>query len=318
MTVVRQLSAADFPEIYAQFLADDDVHSGADDWKRLFNYNWERDEDHTGYALLDGGRIVGMLGMIFSERWLSGAKARFCNLHTWLVNEGYRGKGLALLRPALRLTEHTLTDFTPTDAVCEISKRLGFRKMDATLRILLPMPLRPSRFEDSVTFTDDSEQIQCRLNDADCRIFRDHRSLNCGHVLAFDKNEACYVIFSRIVRHWTPYCYIHYVSNLPMFSQISGRLRHELQKRCDARFVAVDRRLVRDLRIPYCVNVPVRSRQLYRSTRAKPHEIDTLYSEVLLHRLTTFPSTRDTLNGLLRSCRPTTLVGRLQSVLKST
>ena len=71
-----------FPNLYESFLRDDDPYSTEQDWRNVFDYRWESGHDHCGYALLDEGTVVGMIGMIFSERSIEGVTRRFCNLHT--------------------------------------------------------------------------------------------------------------------------------------------------------------------------------------------------------------------------------------------
>ena len=113
-----------FDAIYSSFLDDGDRFLTKDDWRHLFSPSKATD-GCCGYALLDKDRIVGILGMLFSYRTVRGVERRFCNLHSWYVLPAYRGKSLTLMRPALRLRDCTLTDLTPTDAVCEINQRLG-------------------------------------------------------------------------------------------------------------------------------------------------------------------------------------------------
>jgi len=81
-----------FPSLYRDFLHDDDPHSSEEDWKQVINYAGTKEADHEGYALLDGDTVVGMMGMVFSERVIDGKNHNFCNLHTWWVREDHRGR----------------------------------------------------------------------------------------------------------------------------------------------------------------------------------------------------------------------------------
>ena len=246
-----------FEEIYQLFLADDDPCSTSNDWRRLFFHPWASETDPYGYALVDNGSVVGILGMAVSERLINDEWIRFCNLHSWRVMEAYRGRSLALLRPAIALRDHVLTDFTPTARVAAISKRLGFTEIDARVKILLPMYHRYGRKTASEYV--ESEAIASVLSPGDLRLYRDHRHLDCGHLVFQNKGRYCYLIFSRVVRHQLPYCYLHYISNRDLFERYNSRLRQELSRRASARYVAVDARRVAGLRLPLGFTFPINS-----------------------------------------------------------
>jgi len=287
MVVLEKIVPSMFPDIYQSFLACDDPHSTEADWRRLFFYGWAGEGDHFGYALVDGGSVVGVLGMVFSERQVDGELRGFCNLHTWHVKEAYRGRSLALMRPAMALRDHVLTDFSSTERVRAISKRLGFDDLDCTLKILLPARERDDRGAAEVCAK--PEAFEDYLSPADFRLYRDHKDLDCGHLLLADSKQYCYVIYSLVSRRRLPYCYLHYVSNREAFARHSVRLRNELTRRTGARYLAVDARRVAGLRLPLSFTFPVRCHQLMRGSRLNPAQIDTLYSEVLMLNLCTFP-----------------------------
>ncbi len=288
MVTLEKITPSMFSDICLSFLVDDDPYSGEEDWRRLFFYPWAKGNDHYGHALVDGGNVVGVLGMVFSQRQWEGQTVRFCNLHTWHVKDEYRGRSLMLMRPALALKDHILTDFTATERVCEISKRLGFVQLDSTPRLLLPSPVggRPGK----VRVIDDPEELADRLSAADVRIFHDHQQQPCQHLAFADGKQTCYVIYSRVERHWLPYGYIHYVSNREMFGRHSLYIRKELMQRAAARYVAIDARQASGMRLPLSLRCPIRSNQLVRGSNWKPSQIDTLYSEVSILNLCTFPS----------------------------
>ena len=290
MVELQQLTPDRFDEVYAKFLRDDDPDTPVEQWRRLLDLPWSLEEGHAGYVLVDRGRLVGMLGMIASQRQIGGRMLKFCNLHSWFVDEPYRGHSLLLMRPALRLRDWTLTDLTPTDKVMTISKRLGFLPLDATLRILLPYRLgarRAARYECRVT--DDPTEVRDILGEADRRLFDDHQGPEFRHVIARDGDKSCYVIATLVKRYVMPYYYLHYISDPRQFERAHASLRSSFAGRDGSRFMAVDARLVSDLRLPRSFRLPVRSEVLYKPADAQPRDIDTLYSEVSLLNLTTFP-----------------------------
>ena len=293
MVTIEKITPAMFDDIHALFLAEDDPRSTKEDWSKLFAIRPGHESDGCGVAIVDGGRIGGVLGMTFSQRELNGQVHRLCNLHSWFVDEAYRGSSLRLLRQAIALPDCTLTDFTPTERVCDISCRLGFKLLDSRLRILLPAtPLRGRAAANDFDITDDPAEIATILRDEDARLFHDHQGPGFGHLLATGSGGYCYVIFSRIDRHVLPYCYLHFISNLPQFEAVQGRLRRRLLRLTSGRYVAVDDRRVASIRLPWSYRMPLGTRQLFRSQTLQPGDIDSLYSEVAALRLSTMPSLR--------------------------
>ncbi len=224
MVSVAKIEKAMFPQVYDSFLKEDDPYSNEQDWRNLFNCLNGGADEQIGYALFDGSEIVGILGMRFSKRTISGKIHKFCNLHSWFVKEKYRGKGLFLMRPVLKLRDHTVVDFTPTQKVDEILKRLGFQYLNSTLTILLPFLLK-STDASNFTITGDGQTIRDKLSRIDSKIFDDHRMFKCQYLLLSNENEYCYIVYSTVIRHWLPYCYIHYISNKKMFATRNKAIR---------------------------------------------------------------------------------------------
>ena len=91
-----------------------------DEWVRSFTPPWASSRDEVGWMLLDDDEPVGFLGAVFGDRVIDGDRRPFCNLGTWYVHPDHRGSGLALLRPALKMRDHTLTDLSASDDVVRI------------------------------------------------------------------------------------------------------------------------------------------------------------------------------------------------------
>jgi hypothetical protein len=123
---LKKITPDFLPELIETMLRRLDPQMSRERWRRAFTCCASSDEGDAGYALTDGGKIVGMQGMIFSRRTIAGQYARFCNLHCWFVEPEYRPKSLLLMKPVLDLKEHTITDLSASARVLDISKRLGF------------------------------------------------------------------------------------------------------------------------------------------------------------------------------------------------
>jgi hypothetical protein len=231
-----------------------------------------------------------VLGMLFSERTLGEQSARFCNLHSWYVDEEYRSKSLLLLRQALRLKDHTLTDFTPTKRVSAISVRVGFQPLDSAVRVLLPVGTRTKPQAVDFEIIQDSDRIARRLTPSNLRLLQAHQVRRCEHFLVAKGDRYCYLVCSKVDRYFLPYLQIHYISNKSLFEQALPQIRTYLLSRSDVHFVAIEDRLVPSLKPPMSLRLPLQSRQIYRPCGVGPADIDGLHSEVSLLGLSTMPS----------------------------
>ena len=61
MVTLEKIQSDLFDNLYESFLIDDDPgYSGKQEWREIFDYQFDRLEDYCGYALLDQGQVVGM------------------------------------------------------------------------------------------------------------------------------------------------------------------------------------------------------------------------------------------------------------------
>lgn len=185
MVTLEKIQSSLFTNLHESFLREDDPLSNEQDWRNVFDYQWDTEFDHCGYALLDEGKVVGMIGMVFSDRLIAGVHRKFCNLHTWWVREDHRGRSLGLLRPVLKLNDYTITHFTPDREVRAITKRLGFSDLNSQLKILLPIGKDKRRLTDDQILYDEGV-IESKLAARDKQILLDHRPYGLGHLLIDD------------------------------------------------------------------------------------------------------------------------------------
>lgn len=294
MTGVVPLGRDDFDEVYAAFLQADDPVAGREAWRRLFE--WGDDGEPVGWALRQGGRMVGFLGAVIRRRPAGSGEVPFCNVHSWIVDPAHRGHSLSLLRPLLARKELVVTDFSPTAAVEQIDLRLGFRRLDARLRILLPGPAGSG----DVEMEEDPAAVAARLDPADARALADHLGDRFGHAWAQDREGGCWVVYSVVERHPLRHVLVHRVSDPAAFGRLGSPLRRRLAERHGARFLAVPERLLGGVRVPGSVLLPVATRHCVRASGEPPVPIDTLYSEVAALGLTSLPDVSGRLREWLR------------------
>jgi hypothetical protein len=258
--------------------------------RKIFEYQWERDENHCGLILMDGDKTVGFLGMIFSRRRINDKVEKFCNLTSWFVRQEYRGRAIALLFPLFGMKNYTITDLSPTRNVFHIQNKLGFKDLDAKGRILLPFGRRLFQPKYSPPqMTHDLATIERKLEGQDLIIFHDHKQYQCSHFLLTDKNRYCYLIYTKLKRKRIPYAHIHYISNPDLFELAYRDIRKAILSRSRAYFLLIDSRLVKNRKLPVSIYLPYRAPKQYMSSTLKPEQIDNLYSELVMLNLRTHP-----------------------------
>lgn len=256
-------------------------------WMRLGDQPWEREDDCCGYALMDGTHLVGFLGAVFSVRRSGGTMHPFCNLTSFAVKPGYREYSLFLVRPILRLRRYTITDLTPSEAVCRLLKQVGFRILDSRLQMLLPTPIGPG----SVVMTHDPAEILAGSEPEEQRIVADHvRFPRCGIVRARRDRATCLAVYTSVSGGRFSYAHVHFVSNPAFFARWSGRFRAEIAARTRTPWVIIEPRFLPSQWIPAWVTLPFPWPKVYRSPDRRPDQIDNLYSELILLNLRTVPT----------------------------
>jgi len=286
---VEKIQSHIFPLLYEAFLRDDDPLSDEQDWRNVFDYSFEKDEDHTGYALFDNDKVIGMIAMVFSKRIVNSQTHKFCNLHTWWVDENHRGRSLMLLKPVQRLSGYTVTHFTPCDRIRALTKRLGYTQLDNQLKVLLPYPFFGKLKKTAGTVEFDAEAIKSKLCERDARIYADHQPYRLGHLVISDGTKHCYVLYSLVVRRRMNYCHIQYVSDYKIYANQELAVRQALIDRHQVKFVVIDKRLVQGISFKRSFNFWSPAKAVYKSENLLPDQVDNLYSDVSFLRLTTFP-----------------------------
>jgi hypothetical protein len=171
--------------------------------------------------------------------------------------------------------------------------------------MLLPLLRYGSRNGTRQCDLDDLTGEPCsHLDPADQKIYRDHQGIDCFHTLVRTADRYCYIAYSRIDRPLIPYCYIHYLSNRPLFVEHHAAIRSRLMRNTRGQFVAVDSRHLAEVKLPYSLRARA-VEKLYRPTNVAPHEVDNLYSEMVLFKHSTFRGLRQGLSATAKRYLPT-------------
>ncbi|MCI0387153.1 MAG: hypothetical protein MOB07_00045 [Acidobacteria bacterium] len=286
MATVEKATPAMFDDIYPLLLELDITHS-MEKWRKIFDYQWESGEGYVGYALVDGRKVVGFNGAIFSRRMIDGREVRFCNLTSWVVREQYRTESLRLVFPILNLKGYTLTNLTMNDRAWDIAKRLGFKNLDTNIRLIFLVPgLSASSKEDPPVIVSDQSRIAEILDPVDLIIFRDHLQYNCGHLVIQDKHGYSYLLYTeKTYKKYNcdvPYVHIQYISNRSVFLKRLNKIKTYFLKSRKYLFLAVDERLIGNRPIPYSKVYQLKIPRMYKSEILTGEQVDNLYSELVV------------------------------------
>lgn len=299
-----KIRSALFPRLYEAFLHDDDPLSDESDWRNVFDYQWEKDEDHTGYALLKDGQVIGMMAMAFSNRLMDGERHKFCNLHTWWVHPDHRGHSTAMLRPILGLKDYTITHFTPCARVRALLKRLEFVDLDLQMKLFLPLwSFSKSRLRShaQIAFAFDLSLLDAEER----RLFVDHRPYRVGNLLLREDGEHCAILYTCVERYRVRYCHIHFIGAKAIFARHEEAVRSALMQRHGVRLVVVDTRLVRNLSFRRSMDFWAPAHAVYRpSGGVSPAQVDNLYSDVVMLRLAIMPHLSHEIGEIVRRWLP--------------
>jgi hypothetical protein len=269
--------------------------------RKIFEYQWERDESHCGLILMDGDKTVGFLGMIFSRRLINDKVEKFCNLTSWFVCKDYRSRSIFMILPLHAMKDYTITDLTPSKKVYKIQNKLGFKDLETKGRLLLPFGRRLFQPKYSpINLTHDLAAIEQKLEGQNLKIFNDHKRYPCFHFLLTGKDRYCYIIYTKLRRKRIQHVHLHYISDPDLFTMAYRDIRKSILSHAKARFLLIDSRFVKNRKLPLSICLPYRTPKQYISSTLKPEQIDNLYSELVMLNLRTQPRLKYLIRNIWR------------------
>lgn len=288
MVTIREAQADDFARVYPLLLEFKDATPTEEQWRQLFIDHSGLQDGCFGQIVLDDGEVVGFLALTFSERTIRGQKRRFCNMSNWIVKSAYRGQSLGLLARVLALENVTITNLSPTPGVLKMCQKLGFKILDQSQRVVLPV-LDPRKLLDSCEILTDPAVIEASLEGEARKICRDHRLPYHKHLLVRSDRGDCYVMFNRSPKlvKWmvrVPVARVHHVSAPDVFLAHLDRIAVAAAVHFRTVAMVVEERILRGHRPWHSFARPGGGQPgAFKSKDGvRPEEIDGLYSECVL------------------------------------
>jgi hypothetical protein len=251
----------------------------AEAWATALRVPWEVEAPNHGFALRDGGKVVGAYLAFYSNQLVNGQLEPFCNLGAWCVLEDYRFHGLRLKTTMLGQRGYHFTDFSPSGTVIPLNHKLGFTDLDTAtaLRPNHPWPVRPRR----VTLSEDPAVLAATRRGDPQRHHHDHRDTAAAHhQLIQDGPDHCYVVFRKDTRKGLRvFASLLHVSNPEVFHRRVRDVGHHLLVHHGALATLVELRLVGGA--PSGSRPLARPRpRMFRSPTLHADDVSYLYSEL--------------------------------------
>ena len=284
MISVEKVYANQFEQVYPLLELFNNQQLTKKDWEKIFITKWTQSPDHCGYALVDGDRVVGFIGTLFSKRIINGKQAKLCNITSWIVDPSFRNKSLLLLRPILQLRDYTITNLTPTIDTVSLFEKCYFEKLETSFKSFIPsFPLL--RRKSKYSLVTETELIRSYLNENELNIHKDHKEPICKHLIVKSLSSYCYIVFNILKRKRLPCTQFYYISNPELFLGATSWIQHYLFKKYKSMLTFFDSRLLKGIKTNSGIKCYLNAPRLFRSPNLSSVEIDNLYTELLLLRL---------------------------------
>lgn len=249
-------------------------------YRPIFNYSWQREEEHVGHVLVNSGEIVGFVGCFFVQRFINGKMCKFANLTTWKVKEENRSESIFLLMQFLKNKEYTVTGRTASREIFAIQQKLGFRCLEEKAFLAPTWPFASYAGSEVVP----SDEVDKILPDDELRILRDQAPYPCESLVVRNKGRHLFIIFSLPKKRHCPVAFLHYRNDPQLFLELLPVIRREVALRFRIPLLWIESRFVCGGRVPFSWLRTSPYVHLYKTAHLQPEDIDNLYTELSVYR----------------------------------
>lgn len=250
-------------------------------WAADFRRSRRPEAPNFGFCLLDGGKLVGVIGALFADRQRDGGTERLCNITSWCVLPAYRQHSTRLAMAVIGQGERSYTDFSPTKVVAGTLKFLKFTELDDRRAVSLNLP----RWTAGIALHDQPDAIAASLSGQARQSYEDHRNLPwLRHLVLAQGAERCHVIYKQVQVKGIPAARVLHADNPALYQRGAGRLAAHWWRR-GLPLSIVELRLVPTPPSPFRIQSGF-TPKVVRAAPGFSDNIDYLYSETLLFDLT--------------------------------
>lgn len=280
---LRPVVPDDFAEIIDHLKTHMKASWSREKWARVFTQRWVDPvygPPDYGRVIIDGGRIVGFLGVVIADREVDGRHARTGSITSMYLLKSYRGLGLGKALMA-ETTSHPDISYTVIGASPNSEKLLiptGHRVLD---RERYRWTRRSGGNWRLAALVGDWEAIAARTDAAGRRLLADHRDLAITPVWLETPQGGCLAFFQVKVKGGGTYWDALHVTEPAVFAEAAQAFADRVLGAGEV--LGVDRRfLANDLAAETeLLGVPYYGKSPWLSARQQDH----LYSEILVFDL---------------------------------
>jgi acetoacetyl-CoA synthetase len=248
-------------------------------WRPLFEYKWLDEKPNLGFMLTTGAEIRGFIGTVYARRLIQGKTALVCNLSSFYVHPDYRGWSFALFEHTLRDETVCYTSFTPSPTVTRMCEALGFSYIDRNKIILPPVLNAITLRGPGPQIISDPEQVRALLDGEQRQIFDDHAPYDCLQLVLQSGSERAHLVAKRRKIGRFPVSDLLYCSAPSLVARHLERVKLAIIWRQRSVALTAEAGLFGALRpLGGVISQPM----LFRSSVLQAHELDKLYSELVL------------------------------------
>ena len=254
----------------------------ADEFAAALHPPWNHGQKPSGYALLAGDQVVGLILTISARRTIRGRARNVCNFSSWAVDAQYRSYGIPLLVRALKEPETIYTNFTASAAVAKVLQTLKFQSISDRERILLPgsQILQRSAFSATADIDRIEQQLRERGADDIAGLVADHRNTRAVWIGATDGARQIAVAFHLMRVGRLRFAHFLYCSNDEALPAALGAIARAVRRAFGWHLIAWSDYQIRGGGPSIVVHRP--RPILYRGVDVGPADLDGLYSELTL------------------------------------
>ena len=246
-------------------------------WRRLVAGRWAGPEGRYAVTVRDGGRLVGVLGLVYAHRETSEGRRTTADMTSWYVLKEYRGQGVGGQMMALATSEPdvTVTNFSSAKAAVSVLERAGLEVLDRERLVWHPSGAP------KLTVYEDPLRLGSRLGPKETRVISDHAGLNLRPVAVETPDGLCVMVLYPQKKHDDYVTHeIMYLADQPFFARHATRIAASVLP-SRAAILSLDRRFAAPGIQPDEVREFATPRFCQKGL-LHPSEIDMLYSECVL------------------------------------
>lgn len=194
----KKVFPSDYPQVLPLLEKFETAGALKEKFPLLFQFHWPCTIDFCGVMIVDEGKVIAYLGLVFSDRIIQGKPEIFANLTTLIIDSDYRGQKLThrIVQYLQSLGNFSLTAITPIPSLYSMYKSNGFRDLLDHRVIFWKSPFLGKN--SAFTLLSDKKEIAKNLTGESLRIFNDHQAFHCDLLLFKKGNQTAFLVLKDI------------------------------------------------------------------------------------------------------------------------